>query len=131
MESTTSCNHACSISVVIEVVEELPMVDHLFLTLEKPGGYLTEVHTGIEPLNHSVVVETLTNVLKEVHTVDTERNRGLEEDLKGLKVGLGHPLDRLVAGRLNLSAVVEHVTNVGHGQAEFVKSLDSLLVRSI
>jgi len=107
------------------------MVDHLFLTVEKHGGYLTEVHTGIEPLLHAVVVETLTNVLKDVHTVDTERNRGLEEDLPGLKVGLGHPLDLLVAGRLNLSAVVEHVTNVGHGQAEFVKSLDSLLVRSI
>ena len=117
--------------VVVEVVEEFLVVNHLGLTVEKHGGCLTEMLTGIEPLTHAVVVETLTSVLKDVHTVDDERLSGLEEDLLGVEVGLGHPLDLLVVVMVNLSAVVEHVANVGHGQAELVKSLGSLLVRSI
>ena len=117
--------------VVIKVVEELFVVDHLGLSVKKHGGGLAEVLTTVEPLAHAVVMETLTGVLKDVDTVDDERLGGLEQDLLGVEEGLSHSLDLLVVVMVNLTAMVEHVANVGHGQTELVNGLGGLLVGSI
>ena len=117
--------------VVIEVEEELLVVNHLGLSVEEHGSGLTEVLTGIDPLAHAVVVETLAGVLENVDTVDDERLVGLEEDLLGVEERLSHPLDLLVVVVVNLAAVVEHVANVGNGEAERVDGLGGLLVGAI
>ena len=117
--------------MVIEIVEELFVVDHLGLSVKEHGGCLTEVLTSVEPLAHTVIVETLTSVLENVDTVDDERLGGLEEDLLGVEVSLSHSLDLLVIVMINLTAVVKHVTNVRHGQTELVDGLGGLLVRSV
>jgi len=117
--------------VVIKVVEELFVVDHLGLSVKKHGGGLAEVLTTVEPLAHAVVMETLTGVLEDVDTVDDERLGGLEQDLLGVEEGLSHSLDLLVVVMVNLTAMVEHVANVGHGQTELVNGLGGLLVGSI
>ena len=117
--------------VVIEIEEEFFMLDHLGLSVKEHGGCLTEVLTSVEPLAHTVIVETLTSVLEDVDTVDDERLGGLEEDLLGVEVGLSHSLDLLVVVMIDLAAVVKHVTNVRDGQTELVDGLGSLLVRSI
>merc|ERR1719148_672612 len=98
--------------VVIEIVEELFMVDHLGLSVKEHGGSLTEMLTSIEPLAHAVVVETLTGVLEDVDSVDDKRLGGLEEDLLGMKVSLSHSLDLLVIVMIDLTAMVKHVTDV-------------------
>ena len=117
--------------VVIEIVEKLFVVDHLGLSVKEHGGCLTEVLTSVEPLAHTVIVETLTSVLENVDTVDDERLGGLEEDLLGVEVSLSHSLDLLVIVMINLTAVVKHVTNIRHGQTELVDGLGGLLVRSV
>jgi len=71
--------------VIVEVVEELFMVDHLGLTIEDHSGGLSEVLTGIEPLAHAVVMKTLAGILKDINTVDNKRFGGLEEDLLGVE----------------------------------------------
>lgn len=117
--------------VVIEVVEELFVVDHLGLSVEEHSGGLAEVLTSIEPLAHAVVVETLTGVLENVDTVDDEGLGGLKEELLGVEEGLSHSLDLLVVVVVDLSAVVEHVTDVGDGETKLVNSLGDLLVGSV
>ena len=117
--------------VVIEVVEELLVVNHLRLSVKKHGGGLTEVLASVEPLAHAVVVKTFAGVLKDVDTVDDERLGGLKKDLLGVEEGLSHSLDLLVVVMVDLAAVVEHVTDVGHGQTELVDGLGGLLVGSI
>ena len=117
--------------VVVEVVEEFLMVDHLGLSVEEHGGGLTEVLTSVEPLAHAVVMETLTSVLEDVNSIDNERLSGLKEDLLGVKEGLSHSLDLLVIVVIDLAAVIEHVADVGHGQTELVDGLGGLLVGSV
>ena len=117
--------------VVIEIVEELFMVDHLGLSVKKHGGSLTEMLTSIEPLAHAVIVETLTGVLEHVDSVDDKRLGGFEEDLLGMKVSLSHSLDLLVIVMIDLAAMVKHVTNVGHGQTKLVNGLGGFLVGSV
>ena len=117
--------------VVIEVVEEFLVVDHLGLSVEEHGGSLTEVLTSIKPLAHAVVMKTFTSVLEDVDTVDDEGLGGLEQDLLGVEEGLSHSLDLFVIVMVDLAAMVEHVTNVGHGQTELVDGLGGLLVRSV
>ena len=56
--------------VVAEVEEELLVVGHLGLSVEEHGSGLTEVLTGVDPLAHAVVVDTLANILKDVHSVN-------------------------------------------------------------
>ena len=58
--------------VVVEIVEEFLVVNHLGLSVKEHGGGLAEMLTSIEPLAHAVVVETLTSVLEDVDTVDDE-----------------------------------------------------------
>ena len=58
--------------MVVEVVEELLMVDHLGLAVEKHGGGLSEVLASIKPLAHAVVVKPFTSVLETVNTIDNE-----------------------------------------------------------
>ena len=117
--------------MVIEIVEELFVVDHLGLSVEEHGGSLTEVLTSIEPLAHAVVMETFTGILEHVDTVDDERLSGLEEDLLGVKVSLSHSLDLLVVVMIDLTAMVKHVANVGDGETKLVNSFGSLLVGSV
>ena len=117
--------------VVVEVVEKLLVVDHLGLSVKKHGGSLTEVLSGIEPLAHAVVVETLASVLEDVDSVDDEGLCGLEQNLLGVKVSLSHSLDLLIVVMVNLSAVIKHVANVGYGETKLVNSLSGLLVRSV
>ena len=117
--------------MVIEVVEEFLVVDHLGLAVKEHGGSLAEVLTSIEPLAHAVIVETLTGVLEDVDTVDDKGLGGLEEDLLGMEEGLGHALDLLVVVVVDLTAVVKHVADVRHGQTELVDGLGGLLVGSV
>ena len=117
--------------VVVKVVEEFLMVDHLGLSVEEHGGGLTEVLTSVEPLAHAVVMKTLTSVLEDVNSINNERLSGLKEDLLGVKEGLSHSLDLLVIVVIDLTAVIEHVADVGHGQTELVDSLGGLLVGSV
>ena len=74
--------------MVIEVIEEFLVIDHLGLSVKEHGGSLTEVLTSIEPLAHAVVVETLTSVLEDVDTVDSEGLSSFEQDLLGVEEGL-------------------------------------------
>ena len=117
--------------MVIEIVEEFLMVDHLGLSVEEHGGGLTEVLTSIEPFTHAVIVKTLTGILKNVDAVDDKRLSGLEEDLLGMEESLSHSLDLLVIVMIDFTAMVEHVTDVGDGETELVDGLGGLLVRSI
>ena len=117
--------------MVIEIEEKLLVVDHLGLSVKKHGGGLTEVLSGINPLAHAVVVETFAGVLENVDTVNDKGLVGLEEDLLGMEEGFGHSLDLLVVMVVNLTAVVEHVTDVGDGETELVDGLGGLLVRSV
>ncbi|MCP4555935.1 MAG: hypothetical protein GY836_10975, partial [Herbaspirillum sp.] len=117
--------------MVIEIEEELLVVDHLGLSVKKHGGGLTEVLTSINPFAHAVVMETLTGVLEHVHTVDDERLVGLEQDLLGMKEGLGHSLDLFIIVMIDLTAMVEHVTDVGDRETELVNGLSGLLVGSV
>ena len=117
--------------VVVEVEEKFLVVDHLGLSVKEHGSGLAEVLTGVNPLAHAVVVETLAGILKHIHTVNDERLVGFEEDLLGVEEGLGHSLDLLVVVVVNLTAVVKHVTDVGDGETELVNGLGCLLERSI
>jgi hypothetical protein len=114
--------------VVIEIEEEFFVVDHLGLTVKEHGSGLTEVLSGINPLAHAVVMETLTSILEDVHTVDDERLVGLKEDLLRMEESLSHTLDLLVVMMINLTAVVEHVTNVGDSKTKLVDGLGGLLI---
>ena len=117
--------------VVIEIVEELFMVDHLGLSVKEHGGSLTEMLTSIEPLAHAVIVETLTGVLEHVDSVDDKRLSSLEEDLLGMEVSLSHSLDLLVIVMIDLAAMVKHVTDVRYGQTKLVNGLGGFLVGSV
>ena len=117
--------------MVIEIEEELLVVDHLGLSVKKHGGGLTEVLTSINPFTHAVVMETLTGVLEHVHTVDNERLVGLKQDLLGMEEGLSHSLDLLIIVMVDLTAMVEHVTDVGDRETKLVNGLSGLLVGSI
>ena len=117
--------------VVIEIVEELFMVDHLGLSVKEHGGSLTEMLTSIEPLAHAVIVETLTGVLEYVDSVDDKRLSSLEEDLLGMEVSLSHSLDLLVIVMIDLAAMVKHVTDVRYGQTKLVNGLGGFLVGSV
>ena len=99
--------------VVVEVEEELFVLDHLGLSVEEHGGSLSEVLSRVKEVAHSVVMETLSDVLEDVNSVDDDALGGLEEELLGVEEGLGHSLDLLVVVVVDLSAVVEHVANVG------------------
>ena len=114
--------------VVVKVVEELLMVDHLSLTVEKHGGGLAKVLTSVKPLAHAVVVETLTSVLEHVDTVHDERLGCLEQDLLGVEEGFSHPLDLFIVMMINLTTMVKHVTDVRYCETELVESLGGLLV---
>ena len=107
------------------------MVDHLGLSVKEHGGGLTEVLTSIEPLAHAVVVETLTGVLENVNTIDDKGLSGLKKELLGMEEGLSHSLDLLVVVMVDLTAVVEHVTDVGDGETELINGLSDLLVGSV
>ena len=98
--------------VVVEVEEELLVLNHLSLAVQKHGGSLSEVLTRVKEVAHSVVVETLTHVLKDVDAVDNDAFSGLKEELLWVKESLSHSLDLLIVVVINLSAVVEHVTDV-------------------
>ena len=117
--------------MVVEVEEEFLMVDHLGLAIKEHGSGLTEVFTGINPLTHTVVVETLTGVLEDVHAVNDERLVGLKKDLLGVEERLGHPLNLLVVVVVDLATVVKHVTDVGDGETELIDGLSGLLVGSV
>ena len=117
--------------MVIEIVEEFLMVDHLGLSVEEHGGGLTEVLTSIEPFTHAVVVETLAGILEDVDAVDDERLSSLEEDLLGMEESLGHSLDLLVVMVIDFTTVVKHVTDIGDGETELVDGLGGLLVGSV
>jgi hypothetical protein len=117
--------------MVVEVEEEFLVVNHLGLSVKKHGGGLTEVLSGINPLAHAVVMETLAGVLEHVDTVHDEGLVGLKEDLLGVEEGLSHSLDLLVVVVVDLTAVVEHVADVGNSETELVDGLGSLLVGSV
>ena len=117
--------------VVVEVVEELLMVYHLGLAVEKHGGGLAEVLASVEPFAQAIVLETLTSVLENVDTVDDERLSSFEKDLLRVKVGFRHPLDLFVVVMINLAAMIKHVANVRDGEAERVNSLGNLLIGSV
>lgn len=117
--------------MVIEIVEELFVINHLGLSVEEHGGGLAEVLTSIEPLAHAVIVETLTGVLEDVDSVNDEGLSGLEEELLGMEEGLSHSLDLLVIVVVDLAAVVKHVADVGDGESELVDGLSDLLVGSV
>ena len=114
--------------VVVEVIEELLMVDHLSLSVQEHGRRLAEVLTSVEPLAHAVVVETLARVLEHVHPVDDERLGRLEQDLLGVQEGFSHPLDLLVIVVINLTAMIQHVTDVRDSETELIDGLGDLLV---
>ena len=117
--------------VIVEIVEELFVVNHLGLTVENHCGGLSEVLAGIKPLAHAVVMETLAGILKNVHTIDDKRFGGLEEDLLGVEEGLGHSLDLLVVMMIDFTTVVKHITNVGDSETDLVNGLGGLLVGSV
>jgi len=117
--------------MVVEVVEELLVVDHLGLSVKKHGGGLSEVLTSIKPLAHAVVMETLTGVLENVYSIHDEGLSGLEKKLLGVEESLGHALDLLVVVMINLAAMVKHVADVGDGESELVDGLGGLLVGSV
>ena len=117
--------------VVVEVEEEFLMVDHLGLSVEEHSSSLTEVLASVDPLAHAIVMETLTSVLEHVDAVDDERLVGLKKDLLGVEERLSHPLDLLIIVMINLTAVVEHVADVGHGKTELINSLGGLLVGAV
>ena len=58
--------------VVIKVKEKLLMVDHLSLSVEKHSSSLTKVLASIDPFAHTVVMKTLTSILKDVDTVNNK-----------------------------------------------------------
>ena len=86
---------------------------------------------SIEPFAHAVVMETLTSVLKNVDAVNDERLCSFEQDLLGVKVGFGHPLDLLVVVMVDFAAMIKHIANVRDSETELVKSLGSLLEGSV
>ena len=58
--------------MVTKVKEELLVVNHLSLSVEKHGGGLSEMLASIKPLSHAVVVKSFASVLKNVNTIDNE-----------------------------------------------------------
>ena len=58
--------------MVTKVKEELLVVDHLGLSVEKHGGSLSEVLASIKPLAHAVVVKSFASVFETVNTIDNE-----------------------------------------------------------
>ena len=85
----------------------------------------------INPLAHTIVMNSLTSVLKDINAIDNERLVGLEEDLFRVEEGFSHPLDLLVVVVIDFATMVEHVTDVGDGETELVDGLDNLLVGAI
>ena len=114
--------------VVVEIVEELLMVNHLGLSIKDHSRSLTKMLTSVEPFSHAVVVETLTSILKNVDSVDDKRLCGLEQDLLRVKVGFGHPLDLLVVVMVDFAAVIKHVTNVRDSESKLIEGLGGFLV---
>ena len=117
--------------LVGKVKEELLMVDHLGLSIEEHGGSLTKVLSSINPFAHTIVMNSLTSILKDINAIDNERLVGLEEDLFRVEEGFSHPLDLLVVVVIDFATMVEHVTDVGDGEAELIDGLDNLLVGAI
>ena len=58
--------------MVTKVKEELLVVDHLGLSVEKHSGGLSEVLASIKPLAHAVVVKSFASVFETVNTIDNE-----------------------------------------------------------
>ena len=117
--------------VVVEVEEKLLVLDHLGLSVQEHGSSLSEVLSGVEEVAHSVVVEGLSDVLKDVDSVDDDALSGLEEELLWVEEGLGHSLDLLIVVVVDLSTVVEHVTEIGDRETHLVDGLGDLLVGSV
>jgi len=65
--------------VVVEVEEELFMLNHLSLSVEEHGSSLSEVLSRVKEVSHSVVVETLTNILKDVNSIDNNAFSSFKE----------------------------------------------------
>ena len=103
------------------------MVNHLSLSVKKHSGGLTEVFSGVKPLTHTVIMKTLAGILKNVNTVDGEGLSGLEKDLLGMEESFSHSLDLLVIMMINLTAMVEHVTNIRYGETELINCFSGLL----
>ncbi|MCP4667626.1 MAG: hypothetical protein GY849_14820, partial [Deltaproteobacteria bacterium] len=93
--------------MVVEVEEKFLVVDHLGLSVKDHGSSLSEVLTSINPFTHSVVMETLTDILESVNTINDKGLLGLEEDLLGMEEGLGHSLELLIIVMIDFTTVVE------------------------
>jgi len=117
--------------VIVEVEEQLLVVNHLCLSVQKHGSSLAEVFTGVNPLAHTVVMKTLACIFKHIHTVDNQRLVSLKKNLLRVQERLGHSLDLLVVVVVDLSTVVKHITNVRDSKTKLINSLGGLLVRSI
>ena len=117
--------------MVVEIEEKFLMVDHLGLSVKDHGSSLSEMLASINPFAHSVVMETLTDILEGVDTINDKGLVGLEEDLLGMEEGLGHSLELLVIVMVNLATVVEHVTDIRDSKTELVNTLGGLLVGAV
>ena len=63
-------------------------------------------------MSHSVIVETLADILKDIDSVNNNALSGFEKELLWVKESLSHPLDLLVVVVVDLATVVKHVADV-------------------
>ena len=98
--------------VVVKVEEEFFVLDHLSLAVKEHSSSLSKVLARVKEVSHSVIVETLTDILKDVNSVDNNALSGLQEELLGMEECLSHPLNLFIVVVVDLSAVIKHVTDV-------------------
>ena len=58
-------------------------------------------------------METLTNILENVNSVNNDALSGFEKELLRVKESLSHPLDLFIVVMVNLAAVVKHIADIG------------------
>lgn len=57
-------------------------------------------------------METLTDIFKDVDSVNNDTFCGLEQELFGMKESFSHSLDLFIVVVIDLAAMVEHIANI-------------------
>jgi len=113
--------------VVVKVEEELVVLHHLRLAVQKHGSGLAKVFSRVQPVTQAVIVQSFSDIFKDVDSVDNKRFGGFQKHLFGVKERLCHSLDLFVVVMVDFAAMVQHVSNVRNGETHLVDSLCDLL----
>ena len=96
------------------------MLNHLGLAIENHGSSLAEMLTRVEPVSHSVVMDTLSRILIYVHSINDQVFSCFHENLFRVKERFSHTLDLFVVMMVDFTAVVKHVTDIRNSETHLL-----------